>query len=71
VFTPLIVIERLAALTPRPRINRLVYHGLLAERPLAAGGGKRGAGKRCRRRSTITDVSAHRVGNPHATSVRA
>ncbi|UCF42119.1 MAG: transposase [Gemmatimonadota bacterium] len=30
VFPPLAVLERLAALTPRPRINLLVYHGVLA-----------------------------------------
>jgi hypothetical protein len=30
VFAPLTVLERLAALTPRPRINLLVYHGVLA-----------------------------------------
>ena len=30
VFSPLAVLERLAALTPRPRINLLLYHGVLA-----------------------------------------
>ena len=30
VFPPLTVLERLAALTPRPRINLLVSHGVLA-----------------------------------------
>jgi hypothetical protein len=30
VFPPLAVLERLAALTPRPRINLLLYHGVLA-----------------------------------------
>lgn len=30
IFPPLTVLERLAALTPRPRINLLVYHGVLA-----------------------------------------
>jgi hypothetical protein len=34
-FEPLTLLERLAALTPRPRINVLIYHGLLA--PHAAG----------------------------------
>jgi hypothetical protein len=29
-FTPLEFLEKLAALTPRPRINLVVYHGLLA-----------------------------------------
>jgi hypothetical protein len=32
VFTPLELLEKLAALTPRPRINLVVYHGLLAPR---------------------------------------
>jgi hypothetical protein len=30
VFEPLELLERLAALTPRPRINLIVYHGVLA-----------------------------------------
>src|SRR5262249_2944985 len=34
-FSPLTLLERLAALTPRPRINVLLYHGMLA--PHAAG----------------------------------
>jgi len=34
-FAPLTLLERLAALTPRPRINVLLYHGMLA--PHAAG----------------------------------
>jgi len=34
-FAPLTLLERLAALTPRPRINVLLYHGILA--PHAAG----------------------------------
>jgi len=34
-FEPLTLLERLASLTPRPRINVLIYHGLLA--PHAAG----------------------------------
>ncbi|MFN8543379.1 MAG: transposase [Candidatus Binatia bacterium] len=29
-FEPLTLLERLAALTPRPRINLLIYHGILA-----------------------------------------
>jgi hypothetical protein len=31
-FTPVEFLEKLAALTPRPRINLVVYHGLLAPR---------------------------------------
>jgi hypothetical protein len=31
-FTPVELLEKLAALTPRPRINLVVYHGLLAPR---------------------------------------
>ncbi len=31
-FTPIELLEKLAALTPRPRINLVVYHGLLAPR---------------------------------------
>jgi hypothetical protein len=31
-FEPLTLLERLAALTPRPRINVLLYHGVLAPR---------------------------------------
>src|SRR5262249_11779909 len=34
-FEPLTLLERLASLTPRPRINILLYHGILA--PHAAG----------------------------------
>jgi hypothetical protein len=34
-FDPLTLLERLASLTPRPRINVLIYHGILA--PHAAG----------------------------------
>jgi Putative transposase len=34
-FEPLALLERLASLTPRPRINALLYHGILA--PHAAG----------------------------------
>ncbi len=34
-FEPLTLLERLAALTPRPRINVVIYHGILA--PHAAG----------------------------------
>jgi hypothetical protein len=34
-FEPLTLLERLASLTPRPRINVLIYHGILA--PHAAG----------------------------------
>lgn len=34
-FAPTTLLERLAALTPRPRINVLLYHGILA--PRAAG----------------------------------
>ena len=29
-FTPLEFLEKLAALTPRPRINLILYHGMLA-----------------------------------------
>lgn len=32
VFDPLELLERLAALTPRPRINLILYHGELAPR---------------------------------------
>jgi hypothetical protein len=31
-FEPLTLLERLAALTPRPRIDVLIYHGILARR---------------------------------------
>jgi len=31
-FTPVELLERLAALTPRPRINLVLYHGILAPR---------------------------------------
>jgi hypothetical protein len=31
-FTPVALLEKLAALTPRPRINLVIYHGLLAPR---------------------------------------
>jgi hypothetical protein len=31
-FAPMTLLERLAALTPRPRINVLLYHGILAPR---------------------------------------
>ena len=31
-FDPLELLERLAALTPRPRINQILYHGVLAPR---------------------------------------
>jgi Putative transposase len=34
-FTPVELLEKLAALTPRPRINLVVYHGLLAPRARA------------------------------------
>jgi len=34
VFEPLELLERLAAITPRPRINLVLYHGVLA--PVAA-----------------------------------
>ena len=30
VFEPLTLLEKLAALTPRPRINLVLYHGVLA-----------------------------------------
>jgi len=40
-FDPIDLLERLAALTPRPRINLILYHGLLAPRaawqPLVVG----------------------------------
>lgn len=32
VFDPVELLERLAALTPRPRVNLILYHGLLAPR---------------------------------------
>jgi len=32
VFDPVELLERLAALTPRPRINLILYHGVLAPR---------------------------------------
>src|SRR5438128_7932236 len=31
-FTPVELLEKLAALTPRPRINLALYHGILAPR---------------------------------------
>jgi hypothetical protein len=34
-FTPVELLEKLAALTPRPRINRILYHGILAPRARA------------------------------------
>jgi hypothetical protein len=30
IFEPLMLLEKLAALTPRPRINLFLYHGMLA-----------------------------------------
>ncbi|HLK09794.1 MAG TPA: transposase [Candidatus Binatia bacterium] len=36
-FEPVEFLERLAALTPRPRINRVVYHGILAPHARARG----------------------------------
>ena len=34
-FTPVELLEKLAALTPRPRINLVIYHGILAPRARA------------------------------------
>ena len=31
-FTPVELLEKLAALTPRPRINLVLYHGILVSR---------------------------------------
>ena len=39
-FDPVELLERLAALTPRPRINLILYYGVLA--PRAASDGRRG-----------------------------
>ncbi|MBM3219072.1 MAG: hypothetical protein FJZ38_10385 [Candidatus Rokubacteria bacterium] len=30
IFAPMALLEKLAALTPRPRINLILYHGVLA-----------------------------------------
>ena len=38
-FDPVELLERLAALTPRPRINLILYHGVLAPRRVAAARG--------------------------------
>ncbi len=37
-FEPVESLEKLAALTPRPEINLVLYHGVLATRTLAARG---------------------------------
>ncbi len=51
VFDPVELLERLAALTPRPRINLVLYHGVLAPRaawrkgivpPVSIAGGAKG-----------------------------
>src|SRR5207248_2847761 len=34
-FTPVELLEKLAALTPRPRVNLVIYHGILAPRARA------------------------------------
>src|SRR5439155_23177107 len=34
-FTPVELLEKLAALTPRPRVNLVLYHGILAPRARA------------------------------------
>jgi hypothetical protein len=39
VFEPLTLLEKLA-LTPRPRINLVLYHGVLAAHGLARAGGR-------------------------------
>jgi hypothetical protein len=36
-FAPMTLLERLAALTPRPRINVVIYHGILAPRAALRG----------------------------------
>ena len=37
-FDPIELLERLAALTPRPRVNLVLYYGVLGARPLARAG---------------------------------
>jgi hypothetical protein len=60
-FEPLTLLERLASLTPRPRINVLIYHGLLA--PHAAG---RAAAVAYGRPAAVDQPHGHAVGAPPA-----
>ncbi len=65
VFEPLTLLEKLAALTPRPRINLVLYHGVLAPhagwraRELAPRPEPREA------RRQVQDDAAHRALHPH------
>ena len=58
VFTPAELLERLATLVPRPRINLLLYHGVLA--PNARW-----------RRAVVPPAGAENGGAPLATAARA
>jgi len=60
-FEPLTLLERLASLTPRPRINVVIYHGLLA--PHAAG---RAAAVAYGRPAAVDQPHDHAVGAPPA-----
>ena len=61
-FEPLEFLQKLAALTPRPRITLILYHGLLA--PDAGGGAASSPDRRrrpLRREPASTPRAAHRV----------
>lgn len=49
VFDPVDFLRRLAVLVPHPRINRLLYHGVLGARRPPHGDGQRAASRRARR----------------------
>ena len=76
VFEPLDLLERLAALTPRPRINLIIYHGVAGpQRPCAGGrGGVRDpgggpAGAHRARRARGTGISG-RAGTAEPEAAR-
>jgi len=60
-FDPLELLERLAVLTPRPRVNLVLYYGVLAPLPCGAG--------RSFRRSQTESMLARR--QPRKTGTRA
>ncbi len=68
-FTPVELLEKLAALTPRPRVNFVVYHGILAPRARArARAVAHGAGARSPASPTIP---VRDEAGPHASAPAA
>jgi hypothetical protein len=70
IFEPVELLERLAALVPRPRVNMVLYYGVLAP-PVAAGSGAGwgGCGTRRGERPRATAAQSD-VGRADATRVR-